>query len=155
MRYYINSILLIKQGRERSKKLSEHNKCEGVKELFKMQWSQEDYYLALESEAGLLLIKELYLSNKSGQFIIMNLYTRKTDVDLARRAASCMSLNKRSRTEIYHLYEVSTKIIVFLFDVINQTTQLKSDVRVSMITRSDCERVIKSKSYKEVTHELI
>ena len=82
----------------------------------------------------------------------MNLHTIKTDVDLARRAASCISLNKRSRTEIHHLYKVSTKIIVFLCDVVNQTTQLKSDVRVSMITRSDFERVLKSESYKEVTY---
>ena len=85
----------------------------------------------------------------------MNLCMRKTDVDLVRRAALCMSLNKGSGTEIHHLYEVSTKITACLCDVANQTTQLKSDVRVSMITRSDCKRVVKFKLYKEVTWELV
>ena len=80
---------------------------------------------------------------------------RKTDVDLVRRAASCVSSNKESRTEIYHLYKVSAKITACLCDVANQTTQLKSDVRVSMITRSGCERVVKSESHKEVTQELV
>ena len=80
----------------------------------------------------------------------MNLYMRKTDIDITRRAASCVSLNEGSRTEIQYLYEVSAKVTACLCDVINQATQLKSDVRVSMITRSHCERVIKSKSYKEV-----
>ena len=75
---------------------------------------------------------------------------RKTDVDLARRVALCMSLNKKSRTMIHYLYEVSTKVTACLCDVANQATQLKSDVRVLMITRSGCERVFKSKSYKEV-----
>ena len=81
----------------------------------------------------------------------MNLYTRKTDVDLARRAALCVSLNKRSRTEIYHSCEMSTKITVCLCDIANQATQLKSDIRVLIITRSDYKRVVKSKLYKEVT----
>ena len=81
----------------------------------------------------------------------MNLHMRKTDVNLVRRAVSCVSLNEKSRTEIYYLYKISTKITVCLCDVANQTTQLKSHVRVLMITRSSCERVIKSKLYKEVT----
>ena len=85
----------------------------------------------------------------------MNLHIRKTDIDLARRAASCVSLNEESRTEIHHLYKMSTKITVCLCDVTNQTTQLKSDIRVLMITRSDCKRVVKSESYKEVTYELV
>ena len=85
----------------------------------------------------------------------MNLYTRKTDVDLARRAALCVSLNERSRTEIYCSCEVSTKITAHLCDIANQITQLKSDVRVLMITKSDCKRVFKSESYKEVTCELM
>ena len=72
----------------------------------------------------------------------MNLCTRKTDVDLVKRAASCVSLNEESRTEIHYSYKVSAKINVHLCDIANQTTQLKSDVRVLMITRSDCERVI-------------
>ena len=85
----------------------------------------------------------------------MNLCTRKTDVDLVKRAALCVSLNERSRTEIHHLYEVSAKVTVCLCDVANQATQLKSDIRVLMTTRSGCERVIKSESYKEVTCELV
>ena len=150
LRHYINSKPSLKQDKERSRKLLEHNECERVKELSEMQWSQKDYYLASESEADLLLIEELYLSNKLEQFITMNLCMRKTDVNLARRTTLCMSLNERSRTEIFHLYEVSAKVTVHLCDVANQTTQLKSDVRVSMITKSDCERVVKSKLYKEV-----
>ena len=85
----------------------------------------------------------------------MNLCMRKTDVDLARRAALCVSLNERSRTEIHHLYEVSAKITAHLCDIVNQATQLKSDVRVLMITRSNCKRVVESKLYKEVTCELV
>ena len=120
-----------------------------------MQWSQEDYCLVSESKAGLLLIEELCLSNRSGQFTTMNLHMRKTDVDLVRRAALCVSLNKGSRTEIHCLYEASTKITPHLCNIANQITQLKSDVRVSMITRSDCKRVVESESYKEVTCELV
>ena len=52
----------------------------------------------------------------------MNLHTRKTNVDLTRRAALCVSLNKRSRTEIHHSYKVSAKVTVCLCDVANQTT---------------------------------
>ena len=120
-----------------------------------MWWSQKDYYFASEPEAGLLLIEELCLLNRSEQYIIMNLYTRKTDVDLVRRAALCMSLNKRSRTEIHYLYEVSAKVTAHLCDIVKQATQLKSDVRVSMATRSGCERVVKPELYKEVTWELV
>ena len=40
----------------------------------------------------------------------MNLYIRKTNVDLARRAASCMSLNEEARANIYHSYKISTKV---------------------------------------------
>ena len=71
-----------------------------MKELSKMWWSQEDYCLAPEPEAGLLSVEELCLLNRSEQFITMNLCMRKTDVDLTRRAASCVSLNKESKTEI-------------------------------------------------------
>ena len=67
-------------------------------------------------------VEELCLLNRSEQFIIMNLCTRKTDVNLAKRATSCMSLNKRLRTEIYCLYKVSVKITVCLYDVANQIT---------------------------------
>ena len=126
-----------------------------MKELSEMWWSQEDYCLASEPEAGLLLIEKLCLLNRSGQFITMNLYTRKTDIDLARRAALCISLNEWSRTEIHHLYKTSAKVTVSLCDVANQTTQLKSDVKVSMITKSDCKRVIEPKLYEEVTCELV
>ena len=64
----------------------------------------------------------------------MNLYIRKTDINLTRRAALCMSLNEESRTEIHHLYKVSARVTVCLCDVANQTTQLKSDVRVLIVT---------------------
>ena len=50
---------------------------------------------------------------------------------------------------------MSAKVTVCLCDVANQTIQLKSDVRVSMTTRSSCERVVKSELYKEVTCELV
>ena len=80
---------------------------------------------------------------------------RKTDVDLVRRAASCVSSNKESRSEIHHLYKVSAKVTACLHNVANQATQLKSDIRVSMTTRSGCERVVKSESHKEVTQELV
>ena len=43
----------------RSRKLSEHNECEGAKELSEIWWSQEDYYLTSEPEAGLLPVEEL------------------------------------------------------------------------------------------------
>ena len=102
-----------------------------------------------------MLIEELCLLNRLGQFIIINLHIRKTDVDLARRTTLCVSSIEESRTEIHHLYKMSAKITACLCDVANQATQLKSDIRVSMITRSDCKRVVKSKSYKEVTHELV
>ena len=85
----------------------------------------------------------------------MNLYIRKTDIDLVRRAALYMSLNEKSRTEIHYLYKMSAKVTVHLCDITNQITQLKSDVRVLMTTRSDCERVVESESYKEVTCELM
>ena len=80
----------------------------------------------------------------------MNLYMRKIDVDLVRRATLCVSLNKKSRTEIYYLHKVSAKITAHLYNVANQTIQLKSDIRVLIITRSGCERVVKSDIYKEV-----
>ena len=95
-------------------------------------------------------VEELYLLNKSEKFITINLHIRKINVDLAKRAALCMSSNEESRTEIHCSYEVSTKLTAHLCDIVNQTTQLKSDVRVLIITRSDCERVNKSKLYKEV-----
>ena len=120
-----------------------------------MWQSQEGYCLASEPEAGLLPVEELCLLNRLRQFIIINLCMRKTDVDLARRAALCVSLNEESRTEIYHLYKVSAKVTVCLCDVANQTTQLKSDVRVLITTKSGCERVVKSKLYKEFTCELV
>ena len=120
-----------------------------------MQQSQESYCLASESEADLLLVEELYLLNRSGQFSTINLCTRKTDVDLARRAALCVSSNEESRTEIHCLYEVSAKVTVCLCSVANQVTQLKSDIRVLIVTRSDCKRVVESESYKEVTCELV
>ena len=85
----------------------------------------------------------------------MNLCTRKTDIDLVRRAALCVSLNEKSRTEIHYLHEMSAKITVCLYDIANQATQLKLDIRVLMITRSDCKRVVKSESYKEVTCKLV
>ena len=85
----------------------------------------------------------------------MNLYMRKKDVNLVKRAALCVSLNEESRTKIYHSYKMSAKTTVHLCDIVNHATQLKSDVRVLMITRSSCKRVVKSKSYKEVTHELV
>ena len=85
----------------------------------------------------------------------MNLYMRKIDVDLVRRAALCVSLNKRSRTEIYFSYKVSTKITACLCDIVNQATQLKLDIRVLITTKSGCKRVVKTKLYKEVTHKLV
>ena len=44
---------------------------------------------------------------------------RKTDVNLVRRAASCMSLNEKLKIEIYHLYETSAKVTACLCDVVN------------------------------------
>ena len=89
-----------------------------MKELSEMQWSQEGYCLASEPEAGLLPVEELCLLNRSGQFITMNLHVRKTDVDLVRRAALCVSLNVRLRTEIHHSYKVSAKVTACLCDVL-------------------------------------
>ena len=66
-----------------------------------------------------------------------------------------MSLNKRLRTEIYYLYKISAKITVCLCSLANQTTQLKSDIKVLIVTKSNCKRVVKSKLYKEVTCELV
>ena len=84
-----------------------------------MWWSQEDYCLASEPEAGLLSVEELFLLNRSEQFTTMNLCMRKTDINLTRRAASCMSLNKKLRTEIYCLYEMSAKVTACLCDIAN------------------------------------
>ena len=74
----------------------------------------------------------------------MNLYIRKININIVRRVTFCVSLNRVLSTEIYHLYKVSTNKNENLCNVTDQVTQLKSDVKHLIITRSDIRIIIRS-----------
>ena len=80
---------------------------------------------------------------------------RKIDVDIARRVTLCVSFNEMSSIKIYHLYKVSANKTAHLCDVTDQITQLKSDVKCLMITKSDYKNAITAKSYNNIVINLI
>ena len=66
-------------------------------------------------------------------------------------------------TKIYYLYKVSTNKTMYLCDITDQMTQLKSDIKCliitrsdsRMITRSDYKNAVAAKLYNDVITDLI
>ena len=80
---------------------------------------------------------------------------RKTDIDIARRAALCVSLNKVSSTKIHYLYKVSANKTVCMCNITDQMTQLNLDIKYLIVTKSNYKNAVAAKLYNNVVTDLV